>query len=59
MLVILVRKEDEYPAGRPIFWITRWVDVTSKFGISYQMSNASIGFLFNDKTKLVIGANGM
>lgn len=33
--------------------VTKWVDYTHKYGIGYQLSNESVGVLFNDDTKIV------
>jgi len=54
-----LEKDDEYPAGRPICWVTRWVDSSANFGIAYELNNGSIGFLFRDDTKLIIDSSGM
>ena len=42
------------PALCPIFWISKWVDYTEKYGIGYQLSDNSIGVLFNDLTRIVL-----
>jgi len=54
----ILKQDDEYPAGKPIYWVTRWVDISKSYGICYQLSNNSIGFLFRDNTKLIVGSNG-
>uniref|UniRef100_A0A8C9XAE7 Serine/threonine-protein kinase PLK3 n=1 Tax=Sander lucioperca TaxID=283035 RepID=A0A8C9XAE7_SANLU len=47
------------PAGngaqsRPqsFLWVTKWVDYSNKYGFGYQLSNQSIGVLFNEGTRL-------
>ena len=37
----------------PKIWVTRWVDYSTKYGISYMLSNAQIGVYFNDNTKII------
>ncbi|VDO26148.1 unnamed protein product [Haemonchus placei] len=45
--------EDEAPEAMPIFWISKWVDYSDKYGIGYQLCDNSVGVLFNDSSKLV------
>ncbi|XP_037538191.1 serine/threonine-protein kinase PLK3 [Nematolebias whitei] len=33
-------------------WVTKWVDYSNKYGFGYQLSNRSIGVLFNEGTHL-------
>uniref|UniRef100_A0A1A8F740 Serine/threonine-protein kinase PLK n=1 Tax=Nothobranchius korthausae TaxID=1143690 RepID=A0A1A8F740_9TELE len=33
-------------------WVTKWVDYSNKYGFGYQLSNKSIGVLFNEGTHL-------
>uniref|UniRef100_A0A671X973 Serine/threonine-protein kinase PLK3 n=1 Tax=Sparus aurata TaxID=8175 RepID=A0A671X973_SPAAU len=44
------------PAGRgapqSFLWVTKWVDYSNKYGFGYQLSNQSIGVLFNEGTHL-------
>uniref|UniRef100_A0A8C2ZYY9 polo kinase n=1 Tax=Cyclopterus lumpus TaxID=8103 RepID=A0A8C2ZYY9_CYCLU len=42
------------PAGRnfSFLWVTKWVDYSNKYGFGYQLSNQSIGVLFNEGTRL-------
>ena len=35
----------------PVF-VSKWVDYTNKFGFGFQMSDGSVGVLFNDKTMI-------
>ncbi len=35
-------------------WISKWVDYSNKYGLGYQLSDGSVGVLFNDGTKMVL-----
>ncbi|KZC14896.1 Serine/threonine-protein kinase PLK2 [Dufourea novaeangliae] len=35
----------------PLF-ITKWIDYSNKYGLSFQLSDRSVGVLFNDNTKI-------
>ncbi|KAF7652963.1 hypothetical protein LDENG_00088870 [Lucifuga dentata] len=37
---------------RSFLWVTKWVDYSNKYGFGYQLSNQSIGVLFNEGTHL-------
>lgn len=55
----VVRQEEaEDPAGIPIFWISKWVDYSDKYGLGYQLCDNSVGVLFNDYTRLIMYADG-
>uniref|UniRef100_H3A2R9 Serine/threonine-protein kinase PLK3 n=2 Tax=Latimeria chalumnae TaxID=7897 RepID=H3A2R9_LATCH len=41
----------------PFIWVTKWVDYSNKHGFGYQLSNGSIGVLFNDGTHLGLSAD--
>lgn len=49
--------EAEDPASVPVFWISKWVDYTDKYGLGYQLCDNSIGVLFNDNTRMVLLSN--
>ncbi|KAF7689807.1 hypothetical protein HF521_013160 [Silurus meridionalis] len=54
-----VRQEEaEDPACIPIFWISKWVDYSDKYGLGYQLSDNSVGVLFNDSTRLIMYEDG-
>ncbi|KAM9819009.1 serine/threonine-protein kinase PLK1 [Syngnathus typhle] len=54
----LVRQEEaEDPACIPIFWISKWVDYSDKYGLGYQLCDNSVGVLFNDYTRLIMYAD--
>ncbi|UYV62169.1 PLK1 [Cordylochernes scorpioides] len=51
---VILQDEAEDPAAVPIYWISKWVDYTDKYGIGYQLSDNSVGVLFNDLSRLVM-----
>uniref|UniRef100_A0A0K0DLW5 Polo kinase n=1 Tax=Angiostrongylus cantonensis TaxID=6313 RepID=A0A0K0DLW5_ANGCA len=53
-----LKVEDEAPEAMPIFWISKWVDYSDKYGIGYQLCDNSVGVLFNDSSKLVLDEAG-
>ncbi|KAK7813016.1 hypothetical protein U0070_021775 [Myodes glareolus] len=55
----LVRQEEtEDPACIPIFWVSKWVDYSNKYGLGYQLCDNSVGVLFNDSTRLILYNDG-
>ncbi|KAM7294319.1 serine/threonine-protein kinase PLK1 [Ixodes scapularis] len=44
----------EDPASVPVFWVSKWVDYTDKYGLGYQLCDNSIGVLFNDNTRIIL-----
>lgn len=55
----LIRQEEaEDPACIPIFWISKWVDYSDKYGLGYQLCDNSVGVLFNDSTRLIMYDDG-
>ncbi|KAG7459377.1 hypothetical protein MATL_G00210130 [Megalops atlanticus] len=55
----LIRQEEaEDPACIPIFWISKWVDYSDKYGLGYQLCDNSVGVLFNDSTRLIMYEDG-
>ncbi|ELT95402.1 hypothetical protein CAPTEDRAFT_72562, partial [Capitella teleta] len=42
---------------RPL-WVTKWVDYTNKYGFGFQLSDRSVGILFNDTTRLLLTSDG-
>ncbi|XP_071379140.1 serine/threonine-protein kinase PLK1 isoform X1 [Centroberyx affinis] len=52
------QEEAEDPACIPIFWISKWVDYSDKYGLGYQLCDNSVGVLFNDYTRLMMYADG-
>lgn len=41
------------PASTPFVWISKWVDYSDKYGFGYQLSDESVGVMFNDKSKII------
>lgn len=55
---VVCQEEAEDPACIPIFWISKWVDYSDKYGLGYQLCDNSVGVLFNDYTRLIMYADG-
>eukprot|EP00794_Sanderia_malayensis_P016568 gene16568-18248_t len=55
---IIQMEEAEDPASTPVFWISKWVDYSDKYGLGYQLNNGSVGVLFNDHTRLLMNEDG-
>ncbi|GAB1598412.1 mucin-5AC-like isoform X1 [Argonauta hians] len=53
----LMEEEYENPAAIPLYWISKWVDYSDKYGIGYMLCDNSFGVLFNDSTRLIVMAN--
>lgn len=51
---VIRQEEAEDPACIPIFWISKWVDYSDKYGLGYQLCDNSVGVLFNDYTRLIM-----
>ncbi|XP_033244020.1 serine/threonine-protein kinase polo-like [Drosophila miranda] len=49
--------ENTDPAAQPLFWISKWVDYSEKYGFGYQLCDEGIGVMFNDTTKLILLPN--
>ncbi|CAJ0577640.1 unnamed protein product, partial [Mesorhabditis spiculigera] len=57
---VLVNEDPaECPECIPVFWISKWVDYSDKYGIGYQLSDNSVGVLFNDNSRLILDAAGL
>ncbi|XP_068102829.1 serine/threonine-protein kinase PLK1 [Hyperolius riggenbachi] len=55
----LIRMDEaEDPACNPIFWVSKWVDYSDKYGLGYQLCDNSVGVLFNDSTRLIMYNDG-
>ncbi|XP_040295901.1 serine/threonine-protein kinase PLK1 [Bufo bufo] len=57
-LAVVRQDEAEDPACNPIFWISKWVDYSDKYGLGYQLCDNSVGVLFNDSTRLIMYTDG-
>ena len=55
--MVYAAEDAEDPAAAPVYWISKWVDYTDKYGIGYQLSDNSVGVLFNDSTRLLLASN--
>ena len=38
-----IPEDCEHPASTPIYWISKWVDYSDKYGIGYQLCDNSVG----------------
>ncbi|TGZ67236.1 hypothetical protein CRM22_004902 [Opisthorchis felineus] len=50
-------EDSEDPACCPIYWVSKWVDYSDKYGLGYQLCDNSSGVVFNDVTRLILAAN--
>ena len=41
--VSAIPEDCEHPASTPIYWISKWVDYSDKYGIGYQLCDNSVG----------------
>ncbi|XP_075686615.1 serine/threonine-protein kinase PLK1 [Rhinoderma darwinii] len=55
---VVRQDEAEDPACNPIFWVSKWVDYSDKYGLGYQLCDNSVGVLFNDSTRLIMYDDG-
>jgi polo-like kinase 1 len=55
---IITLDESEDPAAIPMVWVSKWVDYSDKYGFGYQLSDDTIGVIFNDLTKLLLLVDG-
>ena len=53
----VLTQDMEDPVAAPVYWVSKWVDYTEKYGIGYQLCDNSIGVLFNDYTRIVLMAD--
>ncbi|XP_009987703.1 PREDICTED: serine/threonine-protein kinase PLK3, partial [Tauraco erythrolophus] len=44
------------PRHEHFVWVSKWVDYSNKYGFGYQLSNRSIGVLFNNGTHMTLTA---
>ncbi|CAG2064406.1 unnamed protein product, partial [Timema podura] len=49
--------ESTDPAAQPVVWVAKWVDYSDKYGFGYQLSDDSVGVVFNDCSKLTMLSN--
>lgn len=43
----------------PTVFITKWIDYTNKYGLSYQLRDGSVGVYFNDGTSIILASDGI
>ena len=55
---LALTEDCEDPSSIPIYWISKWVDYSDKYGLGYQLCDNSVGVLFNDSTRLILTNNG-
>lgn len=51
--------EAEYPQIDPPCYIMSWVDYSNRYGFAYQISNGSIGVIFNDESAAILSPNAL
>ncbi|XP_077324033.1 serine/threonine-protein kinase PLK1-like [Lithobates pipiens] len=56
---VILQEQAEDPACNPIFWISKWMDYSAKYGLGYQLCDNSVGVLFNDSTRLILYNDGV
>lgn len=49
--------EAEDPMSAPIYWISKWVDFSDRYGLGFALCDNSYGVRFNDETTLLILAS--
>jgi len=54
----VMEDEAEDPKCAPMFWVSKWVDYSDKYGFGYALCDESIGVVFNDLTKLLLLSDG-
>ncbi|EDV21422.1 uncharacterized protein TRIADDRAFT_50801 [Trichoplax adhaerens] len=42
------------PSMDPMYWISKWVDYSDKYGFGYQLTDSSHGVFFNDGARLIL-----
>ncbi|ESP01233.1 hypothetical protein LOTGIDRAFT_112005, partial [Lottia gigantea] len=43
---------------KKMVWVTKWVDYSNKYGFGFQLSNNSMGVLFNDTSRVLLSPDG-
>ena len=46
------------PVNDKPLWIVKWVDYSNKYGFGFQLSDRSVGVLFNDTTRMLLSTDG-
>lgn len=55
---VIQQDDAEDPACNPIFWISKWVDYSDRYGLGYQLCDGTVAVLFNDNTRLILKEDG-
>ncbi len=50
--------EAEDPAAIPMVWVSKWVNSSDMDGFGYQLSDDTIGVIFDDRIKLLLHVDG-
>lgn len=50
-------EESEEPTLAPVYWVSKWVDYSDRYGLGYQLSDCSNGVVFNDVSRIILTAN--
>ena len=45
------------PSSSELLWVIKWVDYSNKYGFGYQLSDKSVGVMFNDKSRICFTPN--
>ena len=56
--ITIILDESKDPSDVPMAWVSKWVDYSDKYGFGYQLSDDTIGVIFNDLTKLLLLVDG-
>uniref|UniRef100_A0AAY4DKJ3 Serine/threonine-protein kinase PLK n=1 Tax=Denticeps clupeoides TaxID=299321 RepID=A0AAY4DKJ3_9TELE len=46
------RARSSSPGATKLYWVTKWVDYSNKYGFGYQLSDGTVGVLFNNGTHM-------
>uniref|UniRef100_A0AC34R5V4 Serine/threonine-protein kinase PLK n=1 Tax=Panagrolaimus sp. JU765 TaxID=591449 RepID=A0AC34R5V4_9BILA len=44
------------PASVPVYWVSKWVDYSAKYGFAYQLCDGSFATAFSDRSSLIMDA---
>ncbi|EFX86035.1 polo kinase-like protein, copy C [Daphnia pulex] len=56
--VPILMDEAEDPAAIPMVWVSKWVNYSDEYVFGYQLSDDTIGVIFNDLTQHYVGKDG-
>uniref|UniRef100_A0A0K0DYW6 polo kinase n=1 Tax=Strongyloides stercoralis TaxID=6248 RepID=A0A0K0DYW6_STRER len=46
-----------HPQSAPVYYCTKWIDFSYKYGFGYELCDGSMGLMFNDQTHLICDNN--